>query len=235
METLKNYIESKFCDFPRTQEILDIKANILISMEDKYADLIENKKTSEEALEIVLNQFGDITELKEALNITSSGSFDLISKLESSSSYFQKPFRAWVLSFSISILLLLVLFWSWNTTPGSPGIFAFALCSVLILCLTIHILSGDKSNMISDNLSVAKLPHPLIPSICITVFNIATLFIYTESVNTFSYSNENGHIYSNDENLIIIGILYIFFAIIIPFFTILISSGRLRSKHSDKP
>lgn len=70
MNTLENYVEAMFNDFPKTKENLDVKVNILESMEDKYDDLIANGKTEQEALGIVISQFGDISELKEAFGIS---------------------------------------------------------------------------------------------------------------------------------------------------------------------
>lgn len=72
MNTLENYVEAMFNDFPKTKENLDVKANILASMEDKYDDLIANGKTEQVALGIVISQFGDISELKEAFGISST-------------------------------------------------------------------------------------------------------------------------------------------------------------------
>lgn len=72
MNTLENYVEAMFNDFLKTKENLDVKANILASMEDKYDDLIANGKTEQLALGIVISQFGDISELKEAFGISST-------------------------------------------------------------------------------------------------------------------------------------------------------------------
>lgn len=73
MDTLKDYVEAMFHDFPKTEENLEVKANILASMEDKYEGLIAEGKSIQEATGIVITQFGDINELKEAYGVLASG------------------------------------------------------------------------------------------------------------------------------------------------------------------
>lgn len=76
MQNLKNYVESMFNDFPNTDENLELKSNILDSMENKYEELISQGKTKEEALGTVILRFGDINELKNEYGITQSQNKD---------------------------------------------------------------------------------------------------------------------------------------------------------------
>ena len=221
MDTLKNYVENMFHDhLPTTEESLEIKANILTSMEDKYADLLANNKTEEEALQIVINQFGDINELKEELNLSSNDSFSLNRELRNLSSYFQKPLRAWILSFCTATILLYTLIWGWNANVF--GFFVFF--AILFLYLIIHILSGTPLSKPSDNTSSEN--WALITSIGIIVFLILAFLAYMHIIDSFALTRANGEIHINDNLVTIVEVLFISFAIIIPFLVILIASGR---------
>lgn len=71
METIRNYVDTMFKDFPKTKEVVDMKLNILDTMEDKYNQLIEEGKNENEAIGTVISQFGNIDELKAEMGITS--------------------------------------------------------------------------------------------------------------------------------------------------------------------
>ena len=65
MKKIHDYVEVMFQEFPKTKKINDIKANIIDAMESKYEDLIAEGKTEQEAVGVVIAQFGNIDELKE--------------------------------------------------------------------------------------------------------------------------------------------------------------------------
>lgn len=71
METIKNYLESMFLNLPNTPEIYRAKSELLQMMEDKYTELKENGKTENEAIGIVISEFGNLDELAEDLGIAS--------------------------------------------------------------------------------------------------------------------------------------------------------------------
>lgn len=69
METIKNYLDNMFTNLPKTKELLDLKTNILSNMEDKYNELKADGKSENEAIGIVISEFGNIDELIEELGI----------------------------------------------------------------------------------------------------------------------------------------------------------------------
>ncbi|MBQ9061203.1 MAG: hypothetical protein IJ121_00035 [Eubacterium sp.] len=69
METIKNYLESMFAALPNTSEVLKAKYELGQMMEDKYTELIEEGKAENEAVGIVISEFGNLDELAEALGI----------------------------------------------------------------------------------------------------------------------------------------------------------------------
>lgn len=69
METIRNYLENMFLNLPRTNEVLKAKTELGQMMEDKYNELIASGKTDNEAVGIVISEFGNLKELAEELGI----------------------------------------------------------------------------------------------------------------------------------------------------------------------
>lgn len=69
MDVIKNYLDSMFANLPVTDEILKAKYSLLEMMEDKYEELISEGKNTNEAVGIVISEFGNLNELAEELGI----------------------------------------------------------------------------------------------------------------------------------------------------------------------
>lgn len=69
MDTIKNYVESVFVNLPRTTEMLQLKQDMLTTMEDKYHQLKNEGKSENEAIGTVLSEFGNIDEIIEEYNL----------------------------------------------------------------------------------------------------------------------------------------------------------------------
>lgn len=63
MDTILNYVENMFKSLPKTKEMRNLKAEILGNMEDKYNELKLDGKSQNEAIGIVISEFGNIDEL----------------------------------------------------------------------------------------------------------------------------------------------------------------------------
>lgn len=70
MEIIKNYLDNVFQALPKSQEILNLKDELLANMNDKYDELKTSGKTENEAIGIVISEFGNIDELLKEMNIT---------------------------------------------------------------------------------------------------------------------------------------------------------------------
>lgn len=70
METIQTYLDNLFSAYPRTPEVLNAKAALQNHMEDKYTELKSQGKTENEAIGIVISEFGNIDELMSELNVT---------------------------------------------------------------------------------------------------------------------------------------------------------------------
>ena len=71
METIKNYLENMFPHLPNTPEVQKAKYELYQMMEDKYNELISEGKSDNEAIGIVISEFGNLDELADSLGIKS--------------------------------------------------------------------------------------------------------------------------------------------------------------------
>lgn len=69
METIRTYIENMFLNLPSTIEVQKAKMELLCMMEDKYTELKEEGKTENEAVGIVISEFGNLDEIADSLGI----------------------------------------------------------------------------------------------------------------------------------------------------------------------
>ncbi|MDF2542567.1 MAG: hypothetical protein K0S47_2285 [Herbinix sp.] len=69
MNTIKNYLDNMFAALPKNAQMSELKNNILSTMEDKYNALKAQGKSENEAIGIVISEFGNIDELISELGI----------------------------------------------------------------------------------------------------------------------------------------------------------------------
>lgn len=69
METIRNYLETMFMQLPNTPEVQRAKRELLTMMEDKYTELLKEGKPENEAVGIVISEFGNLDELAGDLGI----------------------------------------------------------------------------------------------------------------------------------------------------------------------
>lgn len=69
MEVILSYLENMFLNMPRTPEVLRAKEELASMMEDKYNELLTEGRKENEAVGIVISEFGDLEELKEELGL----------------------------------------------------------------------------------------------------------------------------------------------------------------------
>ena len=72
METIKNYLDNLFASYPKTPEVENAKSELLNNMEDRYSELKSKGKSENEAIGIVISEFGNIDELMKELNVKSN-------------------------------------------------------------------------------------------------------------------------------------------------------------------
>lgn len=70
METIKIYLENMFMTLPRSKEVLRAKEELQNMMEDKYIELKNEGRTENEAVGIVISEFGNLNEVAEELGLS---------------------------------------------------------------------------------------------------------------------------------------------------------------------
>jgi MFS family permease len=69
VETIRIYVENMFKTLPKTAELKKLKQDILMNMEEKYLELKSDGKTENEAVGIVISEFGNIDEIIKEFGI----------------------------------------------------------------------------------------------------------------------------------------------------------------------
>ncbi|MCQ2521278.1 MAG: hypothetical protein MJ105_02770 [Lachnospiraceae bacterium] len=69
METIKQYLESLFIQFPNSAEVMKAKAHLLEMAEDKYTNLKKEGVSDNEAVAKVITEFGNLDELKDIIGL----------------------------------------------------------------------------------------------------------------------------------------------------------------------
>ncbi|MFL8970199.1 permease prefix domain 1-containing protein [Helcococcus kunzii] len=69
MDAINSYLDNMFLGLPKSQKINSAKEELLEMMNDKYTQLLAEGKTDNEAVGIVISEFGNINEVAEVLGI----------------------------------------------------------------------------------------------------------------------------------------------------------------------
>jgi low affinity Fe/Cu permease len=69
MDTILNYLDNVFASLPKTTQLEKIKKELALNMEDKYHELKKQGKTDNEAIGIVISEFGNINEIINELGV----------------------------------------------------------------------------------------------------------------------------------------------------------------------
>ncbi|MCL2575392.1 MAG: permease prefix domain 1-containing protein [Defluviitaleaceae bacterium] len=69
METIRNYVENVFADFPQNPRVLQLKREMLQGMEEKYNELRQYGKSEHEAIAGVIADFGSMDEIAQELGL----------------------------------------------------------------------------------------------------------------------------------------------------------------------
>jgi hypothetical protein len=73
MDAIKTYLETMFSALPKTAEVLRLKSELSVSMEEKYNELKAAGKSENEAVGTVISEFGNVEELLEEMGLSVAG------------------------------------------------------------------------------------------------------------------------------------------------------------------
>lgn len=82
METILNYLNNLFANLPKTRKVLALKAEMQANMEDKYRELKAEGKSENEAIGMVISEFGNIDELVRELGLSQAAPADNVRIIE---------------------------------------------------------------------------------------------------------------------------------------------------------
>ncbi|WP_413377300.1 permease prefix domain 1-containing protein [Alkalihalobacillus sp. 1P02AB] len=70
MNTIISYLDNMFGTLPKTRQMEQLKDELLANMEEKYFELKKDGKSENEAIGVVISEFGNIDEIIEEFEIT---------------------------------------------------------------------------------------------------------------------------------------------------------------------
>lgn len=81
MDVILNYLDNMFLNLPKTAEVNRAKSELAVMMEDKYNELLAEGRKENEAIGIVISEFGNLEELADELGleqVLSKGKIDKV-------------------------------------------------------------------------------------------------------------------------------------------------------------
>lgn len=69
MEAIRNYLEVMFASLPGTPQVQKAKEELWQMMEDKYTELLGEGLGEDQAVSVVISEFGNLEELKQTLGL----------------------------------------------------------------------------------------------------------------------------------------------------------------------
>ena len=94
MEVILSYLENMFLNMPKTPEVLRAKEELASMMEDKYNELLAEGKKENEAIGIVISEFGDLDELNIANGQSYDGEASRVVTLTEAEEYIEKSVKS---------------------------------------------------------------------------------------------------------------------------------------------
>lgn len=109
MNTLVNYLETMFAQLPRNAQTWRLKEDLLATMEEKYNELKAEGRSENEAVGIVISEFGNIDELMQELEMTPlvSGAQPRVLTVHEVEDYLQMRRRS---AFNIALGVAIIIF-----------------------------------------------------------------------------------------------------------------------------
>ncbi|MEX1307061.1 MAG: permease prefix domain 1-containing protein [Eubacteriales bacterium] len=125
MKRIKTYVEGLFADIPDSPEKEGIIQELIMNLEEKTQDLMDQGKAEEDAVNKALVDLGDVSEIKASLSPTTPGSTKKINYAN----------RAWFSICASALIISLFVFMNLYYSPESIW-FVFPVFAVLWWPLT---------------------------------------------------------------------------------------------------
>ncbi len=156
METIKNYLDTMFTGLPKTADMIKLKEDLFLNMEEKYNALKQSGKSENEAIGIVISEFGNIDELLKEFGIdrnTNKGEefLPLITLPEAEKILRDKKFYGNIIACGVFLcitapavifIILMRLGSSFDTLDRSSLLILFPFFLMIAFAVSLFILSG---------------------------------------------------------------------------------------------
>ena len=156
MNTIREYVEQMFNGVPMNDETIQLKADILANLEDKYLALKEEGATEHEAIGAVIVEFGDIDELLEEFGISRvnkkvTANYPVFGPIDFTRFIEAKARMGLNIGLGVLACLsglagLLLLLAFQQTIPGALYIGLLLMVSLLVIGIGLFIIEGMKAN-----------------------------------------------------------------------------------------
>lgn len=157
MDTIRNYLDIMFKDFPKSTEVERLKNNMLENMEEKYLELKKLGNSENESVGKVISEFGNIDELKEEFHINCDPESNSLFLSTKQIVEYLKGQKRYVLCITFSIALMLVVTGSYpliEVTMANEAIASSIFSVSIALAVTIIVISmmnDKKVNKFMEN------------------------------------------------------------------------------------
>ncbi|HHU28282.1 TPA: hypothetical protein GXZ54_03900 [bacterium] len=106
METIISYLNNLFANLPNTARVKRIKNELAVSMEEKYQELKRQGKSENEAIGIVISEFGNINELIDELGLKTENNKLVVDKDEIKAYQLTKKKSGLFIAFGVMLCLM---------------------------------------------------------------------------------------------------------------------------------
>lgn len=110
MSQISNFVEAMFSGLPKTEEVVKVRLQITDNMEEKYDALIKEGKNANEALGIVMAEFGTIEELRKELGITEGSQAIAFQKQDERLNILFDEYQRFIPSCNLAVAVAVALF-----------------------------------------------------------------------------------------------------------------------------
>ncbi|MCL2361123.1 MAG: permease prefix domain 1-containing protein [Defluviitaleaceae bacterium] len=189
MDTIKTYLDNVFAAFPQTNKVQTIKRDMLTGMEEKYVALRQQGKNEDEAVGIVIANFGSVDEISQELGVAITSPQQDITKtddtasvitmsLQEARSYLSKS-RGVGYAMGIACFMLTIGISTALITQAAESIgvmIPLVIGGIIIMLITAYRASKDFERYQKANISLAPIDH-MILSEDRARFKIQSIFI----------------------------------------------------------
>lgn len=150
MKAIKDYVEVMFKDFPKTKKTKELKNNILDTMETKYEDLLAEGKSEQEAVGIVIGQFGNIDELKKEYEIEIDENAEYLESYEAEEFVSHKKRSSVLIGAAIAAIILAVGVVAFNSDTAHESVTYIFMLLVIAGAVMVFIMTGLQSTKFKE-------------------------------------------------------------------------------------